>query len=357
MKDKILHIFLFILLFQAVSASAQNVVFNAEIDTTEIRIGEQTRMRLKLGVDSGHEVIMPKVEKGVISGGVEILDVKEAKSSDGKRDNYTTELTITSFDESSYVIAPISAIVAGDTCPSNPLGLNVFTLEIDTTKIDSISGTAGIIDVELGWEDYRDSVYLGYISIFVAVVLAWLIVRLVKNKPVIRIIKIKPKQPSHIVAINRINDIKSDSALNVEGNEKELYTRLTDALREYMKERFGFNAPEMITAEIVEELSKIDDKEGLGELKAVLETADLVKFAKMHPSVYENSNNISNAAEFVNATKNVAEENIKQPTEKRIVNRRTRKQKIVLIVSVTLLSLVLAAVVFLLTTDIYNLIN
>ena len=183
---------------------------------------------------------------------------------------------------------------------------------------------------------------------------AWVVIRLINNKPIIRIIKIKPKLPSHIVAINKIDEIKGDTSLRVEGNEKAYYTQLTDVLREYLERRFGFNAMEMTTSEIVDELLKIKDKESIKELKEILEVADLVKFAKMHPTMYENDRNMLNAVEFVNATKNIEEENIKQPTEQRIVSERSLKQKRMLLASVIILAVIIIGVAVLLTTDLYN---
>ena len=127
------------------------------------------------------------------------------------------------------------------------------------------------------------------------------------NKPIIRIIKIKPKLPSHITALNRIEEIKGDKSLRLEGNTKEYYTQLTDTLREYMRDRYGFNATEMTTSEIVGHLLKIQDKESIKDLKEILQVADLVKFAKLHPSINENDRNMANAIEFVNETKNIEE--------------------------------------------------
>ena len=154
--------------------------------------------------------------------------------------------------------------------------------------------------------------------------------------------------------MNRIDEIKGDVSLRVQGNEKEYYTQLTDVLREYMYRRFGFNAAEMTTSEIVDELLKIKDKESIKELKEILEVADLVKFAKLHPTVHENERNMLNAIEFVNATKNIEEENIKHPTEERIVSKRSLKQKRVLLASVIILAVIIVGVVVLLTTDLYN---
>lgn len=334
---------------------AQNVVLNAEIDTFQMMIGEQTRIKLELSVDTGYRVVMPEPGKELMPG-IELLEKKRAVKgiNENRRNVYTDEYLITSFDSTLYNIPPFKVLVDSNEYQSNSLALAVYTMPIDTANLQNICGPKDVWDVELTWEEYRDSVHLGIILVFLALALAWVVVRFVKNKPIIRIVKIKPKVPSHIAALSKIENIKSDDTWRNDGDIKEFYTRLTDALREYMHDRFGFNATEMTTGEILDYLRSIDNKENIAELKEILETADLVKFAKMRPAVNENDRNMENAIEYVNVTKNVEEEK-QEPTEKKIVNQRSLFEKRALIVSIVLIVVVLIGVIALLTTDLYNL--
>ena len=354
MRNRIYTIVLFIALFVG-SATSQNVVLNAEIDTFQMMIGEQTRIKLELSVDAGHKVAMPDLGKEIMSG-IEILEKKSDVRSlnDNRRDMYVDEYLITSFDSTLYNIPPFKVMVDSNEYLSNSLALAVYTMPIDTANLQNICGPKEVWDVDLTWEEYRDSVHLGVIMFFLALALAWVVVRFVKNKPIIRIVKIKPKEPSHIVALNKIDEIKNDETWRDDENVKEYYTRLTDALREYMFARFGFNATEMTPSEILDYLRGIDNKENIVELKEILETADLVKFAKLHPTANENNRNMMNAIEYVNVTKNIEEEK-QEPTEKKIVNQRSLLEKRVLIASIVVIVLVLIGVIALLTTDLYNL--
>ena len=85
-------------------------------------------------------------------------------------------------------------------------------------------------------------------------------------------------------------------------NQKEYYTRLTDTLRIYIKERFGFSAMEMTTREIINRL-QAEDPMKVAELREVFETADLVKFAKYSTLINENDRNLVSAIDFINSTK------------------------------------------------------
>lgn len=354
MKKKILYIISFVSLLQVSAVCAQNVILNAKLDTFAMRIGEQTRARLELSIDSGYDVVLPELEKEKLIEGIEILESKEySLDVDGGRKNYIQEYLITSFDSTRYEIPPFEVIVDKDTFASNRLILDVYSVEIDTANINNIAGPAGVVDVQLTWEEVRDAIYLAIILILVAVALVMTTISLIKNKPIIRIVKVKPKLPSHVIAINRIDEIRNNESLSAEGNEKEYYTQLTDVLREYMHDRFGIDAQEMTTSEIIDELLKIKDKDSIKELKEILEVADLVKFAKVKPGERENRLNMTNAIEFVNETKN-AEEQIVQPTEVKIVNERSLLHKRVLIAAVVILAVVVLGVIFLLTTDLYN---
>ncbi|MBO7273200.1 MAG: hypothetical protein J6U89_10095 [Bacteroidaceae bacterium] len=354
MKKRIYTIVSLMILFIG-SAMSQNVVLNAEIDTFQMMIGEQTRIRLELSVDTGYKVSMPEL-KNELMPGIEILEKKSERKSlnENRRNLFTDEYLITSFDSTLYDIPPFKVEVDSSEYLSNSLALAVYTMPIDTANLQNICGPKDVWDVELTWEEYRDSVHLGIILLFLALALAWVVVRFVKNKPIIRIVKIKPKEPSHIVALSKIEEIKNSETWQADSNVKEYYTQLTDALREYMFARFGFNATEMTTSEILDYLRGIDNKENIAELKDILETADLVKFAKLHPTANENTRNMQNAIEYVNVTKNIEEEK-QEPTEKKIVNQRSLLEKRVLIASIVVIVLVLIAVIALLTTDLYNL--
>ena len=356
---RVLYTIFFILLLCIPSAKGQNVILNADFDSLAICIGQQTRMTLDLTVDAGHDVVMPPLRKDTLTDGIEVLSSNQSHSlvDNGKRERFVQEYLVTSFDTTLYKVPAFEVLVDSVKYPSRSPQLFVYGVDINTWDLDSISPVRGIIDVELTWEDYRDSVYLTVIVAFLVAVLVWMSMLLIKNKPVVRIIKVKPKLPSHIRAMKTIEDIKSDTSLRVPGNEKEYYTKLTDVLRQYMYDRFGFNAPDMTTSEIVRELQKVEDREGLAMLKELLETADLVKFAKMTVSMYENDRSMLNAIEFIDRTKDVEEEKIKQPTELRVVNKRSRKQKYFLIGLVSVLAILLVWLVYLLSTDMYNLIN
>ncbi len=356
MKKIIFTIFLFSLALLT-TVSAQNVSVNAEIDSCQRLIGEQARIKLKVGVDADKRALLPLFDKEIVEGVeiVEKLPNDTQRLNDGKRLLITEEYVVTSFDSAVYVIPPFEVIVDGLPFYSEELALAVYMMPVDTTNLEQFFPPKDIRYIELGWSDYKSSVGYFLLLILLGAVLAWVTVRFINNKPIVRIVKVKPKTPAHIVALGEIERIKNETDWRTSGNHKEFYTALTDALRGYMNERFAFNATEMTTEEIMSHLLEVKEKEGLKELHELLTTADLVKFAKLNPPMNENDNNLRAAADFVNETKITEQEAAAQPTEKRVVNHRSLRAKRLLLASIVLLSIAVAAVLAMLICDVYYL--
>lgn len=145
---------------------------------------------------------------------------------------------------------------------------------------------------------------------------AGLFVRLCIAKPAIKRIKVTPPSPPQTLAIEAIEQLrKSDK----EGeHNKAYYTQLTDVLRTYISGRFGFNARELTTHEIIRHLQTSGDTEGMEGLQQILATADLVKFAKYETTLEESERALLQAISYINTTLDVGAETAK-PIEKTVV--------------------------------------
>jgi hypothetical protein len=168
----------------------------------------------------------------------------------------------------------------------------------------------------------------------------YLYIRLKDNKPIISKIRIIRHVPPHQKAMKEIQRIKADG-IGQSGDQKEYYTRLTDILRTYLDERFGINAMEMTSGEIIEQLRQVEDQSKFEELKQLLETADLVKFAKFSTMLNENDRDMANVVEFIQTTKR---EDV--PTVEKIKpnlsesEKRSQRSRIIIKTAITVASLV-----------------
>ncbi|MDR0547253.1 MAG: BatD family protein [Dysgonamonadaceae bacterium] len=292
-------------LFIAFSGKAQNAVIQASLDSTQLLIGEQTRLHLEIAADQNAQLQLPYFPEKLVEG-VEVLEITTPDTLDigNNRMQIRYDYLITSFDSALYLLPPFPLIVEKDTVYSNELALKVSSLPVDTES-GQFYDIKDIMEPEFVWQDY-----IIWLVLFIAVkILTVLITVLViewkkKNKKIHLPFK-KEKQPDlppHIRALQALDAIKSEK-LWQRGREKEYYSQITDVVRIYIDERFQINAMEMTTGEILLQIRGVSDADFVFDhLKRLLFQADLVKFAKYRPLPEENEMSIGNAYFFVDQT-------------------------------------------------------
>lgn len=304
-----------LLCLAAIEGFAQ-VTVDASIDSTQLFIGQQAKIKLQVSMNAGQNLLMPQFPDTIVAG-VEVVDV-------AKPDTHLPPFEV-SVDNKLYR-------------SKNPLALKVYSVPVDTLHLDQFFGPKPIQEVSITWGDIDTLVYSLLIMLILAGVSVFFVIRYRDNKPIIKIIKIEPKLPPHQMAMKKIDEIKSDKA-KLRNDPKAYYTELTDVIRTYIKDRFNFNALEMTSTEIIEHLMQVKDQQSIAELKSLFETADLVKFAKHAPLMNENDMNLVNAVDFINETKEEEDPNAKkEPTEIRVEEKRSKQGRIILICSIALTS-------------------
>lgn len=317
-------------------ADAQQVTVRASIDSLQLLVGEQTKIHLEVSMDADRKLRLPVIKDTLVRG-VEVLDIAKPdtqKLNDDKRWLIRQDYTVTSFDSALYYLPPLEVMVDDKEYRSESLALKVYSIPVDTLHPDQFFGPKTIVEVPLQWQDIDSMVYSLILMLLFGAGCVFLIVRLKNNKPIIKIIKIEPKLPPHQEAMKHIEEIKANKNMQRE-DPKLYYTELTDVIRTYIAERFGFNAMEMTSTEIIEQLLQVKDKDSLKDLKYLFETADLVKFAKHAPMMNENDMNLVNAVDFINETKIEEEPGTKkEPTEIKVEEKRSKQGRIALMCSI-----------------------
>ncbi|MCQ2077153.1 MAG: hypothetical protein MJZ20_09080 [Bacteroidaceae bacterium] len=344
---KILHIAL-MLLYICVAASIPcgqcraQITVDATLDSTQIFIGQNVGLTLHVSVDADKEVTFPQYDSlQQIVPGVEVVncsDVDTEYINEGKRLVLSRKYIITSFDTALYYLPPMQIKVDTTIHFSKNLALKVLTFDIDTTHVDSLFPFKEIMNPAYSFEDWKPLMYWSIVIAILALILTYIIVRIKENKPIIRRIKLRPRIAPHKLAMQKIEQIKQDE-LAKSNDPKFYYTELTDTLRQYISERFGFQAMEMTTDEIISHLEETEDKTAISELHELFMTADLVKFAKYVTEFNENDRNLLTAVDYINQTK--LEDVKPQPTEIVVEEKRSKTTKIVLNITVTVISLAL----------------
>ena len=348
MKKKLIS---FLLAVVSLPMTAQ-VNVEARIDSMQILIGQQTRVTVTTTTRQDAKVDFPSYRPTeYLTPGVEVLNMSDVQVEpiDNGMAHFVRVYTLTSFDDSLYYLPPFSVHVNEKEYKSKSLALKVLTVDVDTLHIEQFYGPREVQDNPFLWSEWSPLFWLSVMMLLLLTLCYYLYLRLRDNKPIISSIKLVKRLLPHQKAMKEIETIKAEKLVNSE-NSKEYYTKLTDTLRKYIEERYGFRAMEMTSSEIIEKLMATPDQTALEELRQLFSTADLVKFAKYSTLINENDMNLVNAIDFINQTKqeNVPVEEIKpQLSEEDQRSQMTRKVlRWTIIALLTVTFLVMAYVIY-----------
>ena len=287
------------------------------MDSLQLLIGQQTILHLKATARKGARIVLPSFKpQDQIVPGVEVVEQSKGDTMQmgDDRIQVSRDYTLTSFDEKVYVVPALDVKIDGKSYHGNPLALKVLTVPVDTVHPNQFYPAKGVQDNPFEWSEWSFAFWLSLLMIIICGAMIYLRNRLKKNKPIIARIRIVKRVPAHEKALREINDIKHHHTSASQETQKEYYTQLTNTLRAYIVSRFGFNAMEMTSGEIIERLRASGDQKMIDELRMLFSTADLVKFAKYEIPMNENDANLVNAINFIDQTKTD-----EQPKEEKIV--------------------------------------
>lgn len=239
-----------------------------------------------------------------LSGGKQVhsRNAKAAAKILRKPFDIRASIVLAPFEEGKYVLPDIPVVRSGkenfDTLIFKGVEMEVKTMPVDTATFE-IHDIKGQILYPVTFKELLP--WIGG-SILLAALIAlavWLIVRASRRKAE----ALKPKDPAYIVALRELDKYRSDKYWAPE-KQKAFYSGITDALKFYMDDRFGVDAPEMTTAELFDALKSDKDitPQMYADLKELFERADFVKFAKHVAPDEENAKALPLAVSFVTST-------------------------------------------------------
>jgi len=300
-----------ILLLVSLHGQAQVLGPQATLDTSRIRIGEQTMLMLEVPYrsDAGQGAIGWPMIGDTLTAHVRVVTDAGIDSviPDPQDDPFAMvlrrRLTITSFDSGFWAIPPFAFVQDGDTVGTEPLLLTVETVPVDTAA--GFRDIKDIAELPFSWRYWwkQNWPYVAGAAGLIAV-LAFVVWRL-RNRPVRTDVPepVTPPLPLHERVLQALDDLER-RRLWQDGQVKEHHSELTDILRGYIEERYGVPALERTTDELLGELRVSpmtrDAQESLGNL---LRLADLVKFAKYTALPAENEQALRTARELVVRTR------------------------------------------------------
>lgn len=309
---------------------AQEVQVRSALESDTILIGDQILYRIDVAQPLDINVSFPSFTD-TITGHIEIISTIE-RDTTVIQDDYIQvrqDYLITSFDSGYHEIPSqkLNILEEGNKIDifTDPAYLRVLTMPLDTTQ--------AIFDIKLPYgEPITLSEVLPYILAFLLLATGiFFLIRFMRNLRNKRkgIVKKKPDEPAHIVALRELDRLKADK-LWQNNKLKDYYTRLTDILRSYLEGRFDVHAMEHTSEEILEELKQLgfNDNRLFKKLKDTLLLSDLVKFAKLKPLPQDNETCILDAYIFINETKPVEMLEVEKDTEESS-DDETSKEKLI----------------------------
>jgi len=312
--NRILRYLVLTFLYIGVFASyAQQVSVKVAVDSVDLVMGDRAHITVSVDVPVQMESSVQLVDFPVLTPGSEYLpfhgvDVVASDSTttrSGSRVRYDFNFTIQAFDPGTISIPPFAVVPSpgADTVKSSVLAFKVAPVDVDS--LETINPMASIVSPASKWYDYIPNWLLWSllaVAIIVAVVAAFILLR--KRKVAIEESRSIPIPPYDLAKL-RLERLHSRN-LAENGHEKEYYTELVDILRQYLQGRFGINAMEMTSSQIVRALrNNPETRMSADEMRGVLAVADFVKFAKVRPLPDDNVKAFNRAINFVDSTKPV----------------------------------------------------
>ncbi len=277
---KFLKFTLFYLLFGTVNC--QNLPkINSGVISSTISIGEQINYFLNVEVDSVQIIEFPEKLKIAPMELLEIFptDTQKVKN----RYLLTKKYSLIQFDSGYYSIPPQRVLINGFSKLSDSVKIEIKDIIVDTLKQNLFQ----IKPLNIVKKNYNSLIKrIIYSVLFTAFLIISIYLILVYQRKISGRKKIIPPFERAIKALKELE--KRDP--KIQEDYKRYYSELTDVVRRYIEEEVNIDALESTSDQLLLklELQKKHGKLNLEEttiknLKTVLKTADLVKFARAIP--------------------------------------------------------------------------
>jgi hypothetical protein len=271
-------------LFSSLSGFSQETSkVSAQIDTASIKIGEQIQYKITVETDSLNLVYFPEDQTFSPVEMVEALKIDTTKNKD--RITLQRIYALTQFDSGAYTIPPQRIAINEEPFFTDSFRIRVGDVAVDTTK-QKLYDIKPLIEVD------KSNARIWKIAFFILLGLAligglvyWFFLR---KKPLTEEEKVA-LLPPYDRALLQLKELENSRYL-IQDEYKKYYSELTDIVRSYLEEDANVSALESTTDQLITKLELLKDAgeltledETLNQFKKILQTADLVKFAKSKP--------------------------------------------------------------------------
>ncbi len=304
------------------SLAQQGPKVSSFVDTTAIKIGEQIRFTVTVEADSTARVIFPEGQT------FSPLETVEAFKTDTTRrlDRMTLQkiYALTQFDSGNYLLPTQRIEIDGKGYFTDSLIVSVSSVDVDTVTKEFYD-IKPLIPVEKNNASIPFYVWVILGSLLLLAVLLWYIL---KRKPLSQEEE-EALLPPYDRALLELKRLEKSKYL-IQEEYKKYYSELTEIVRSYLEEDVHISALESTTDQLIAKLElmkdagelKIED-ETIRQFKRILDTADLVKFARSKPESSRAEEDRKAIEQIVIKTK----EAIPEPTEEELMEQAAYKEE------------------------------
>lgn len=299
--------------FLPASASASALSVKAKLDSVQILMGKMTMLRMEVvqnnNVKGEFDIFRTSPPDGIVAVCGDSVELRTSIKRDtldlgSGRIQINYAVPVQAFDSGFYQLPEFVYIAGRDSARSNVVSLKV--VPVNVTADAKISGYADVMGpAESNIFDHVPDFIVDYwwIILLIIIVIAGTVLLMIRYRKKGSLLPKKPEPSPYVVAVENLNRLRARK-LWEQGLEREYFTELTEILRVYLAKRFGINAMEMTTRQIIDKLSsdvRIKDKREY--VRQVLDMADFVKFAAVRPLPDDNVKSFDNVMKFVEETK------------------------------------------------------
>jgi hypothetical protein len=289
---------------QAVAADAPTVAVRT--DKTEAHVGDKIAFAITSVGPRAMPVVLPaNLDLGQFSELSRTLE--ETDLGDGKM-RREFSLGIAAYEPGSFEIPPVELTYFGPdgsvkSARTQALQLSIRSLIANEPEPKLKENAESVPVIQ------RDYLYAYIAGGFAAAGLGALIALIVRRRLRARrpATPAAPPRPAHEVAMEKLDRLGALLAQGIDGDLRPFTFQLSEAIREYLGGRFGFDSLEMTTEELVAILRQVPPHETRGvlgsEIEGWLSSCDLVKFAKVSPSPEQARGALETAIRMVAATR------------------------------------------------------
>lgn len=269
--------------------SSAQARISARLDTTHIYIGSALRMYVTLQAPEKARISAPQKLRD--SSAVELIDSIRTSTNIRNGDLiFTQTWTLTAFDSGQFVLPPMPFAYtlpngAHDTLYSPALQFDAKPMPVDTTKINTI---APIMDETFWWSDYK----YWFVALLLSIIGVFIYIKIKNRKKISEIQQLQAPEPiilAHEWAYSALAELQK--ADYIQKNKYKIhYSELSRIFRIYIERRYDISILEKTSDEILPILANKVENWAQFEhnIRAFLQTADLVKFAKASTTTEQN---------------------------------------------------------------------